>query len=140
MEERKRDLAARVDLSRDERQVAFATEMGAAVDLLRLAGIDVAVDLRVDSLDGDASALLGWAMREGTTNILRHTDARRCTIRAIREDGIVRLELVNDGAGAHRPGGTGLKNLSDRLAAAHGSAMGHALDGGQFRLQVEVPE
>ena len=133
-------LAAEIEaVARDEREVAFPDEAGAAIDLLRLAGIEVAVDLRVEGLDGDASALLGWAMREGATNILRHTDARRCSILAVREDGIVRLELVNDGAGARRTGGTGLKNLSDRLAAAHGRAAGHTLDGGQFRLQVEVP-
>jgi two-component system sensor histidine kinase DesK len=129
-------------VARDEREVAFVTEAGAAVDLLRLAGIDVAVDLRVEDLDGDASALLGWAMREGATNILRHADARSCSIRAVREDGVARLELVNDGAGARRAGGsggTGLQNLSDRLAAVEGRAAGHALAGGRFRLQVEVP-
>jgi two-component system sensor histidine kinase DesK len=133
-------LAAEIEaVARDEREVAFATEMGAAVDLLRLAGIDVAVDVRVQGLDGDASALLGWAVREGATNILRHTDARRCSIRATREDGIVRLELVNDGAGARRTGGSGLENLADRVAAARGRAAAHTLDGGHFRLQVEVP-
>ena len=133
-------LAAEIeDVARDEREVAFASEAGAAVDLLRLAGIDVAVDLRVEGLSYDASALLGWAIREGATNILRHADARRCTIRAVREDGVVRLELVNDGAGARRAGGTGLTNLADRLAAADGRAAGQVLDGGQFRLQVEVP-
>jgi signal transduction histidine kinase len=36
-------------------------------------------------------------------------------------------------------GGTGLQNLSDRLAAVDGRAAGHALAGGHFRLQVEVP-
>jgi two-component system sensor histidine kinase DesK len=133
-------LAAEIEaVARDEREVAFAIEAGAAVDLLRLAGIDVTVDLRVEGLGCDASALLGWAMREGATNILRHADARRCSIRAIREDDVVRLELVNDGAGVRRPGGTGLKNLSDRLAAVDGRAAAHTFDGGHFRLQVEVP-
>jgi len=129
-------------VARDEREVAFITEAGAAVDLLRLAGIDVAVDLRVEDLDGNASALLGWAMREGATNILRHADARSCSIRAVREDGVTKLELVNDGAdtrGSGGSGGTGLQNLSDRLAAVDGRAAGHVLAGGQFRLQVEVP-
>jgi two-component system sensor histidine kinase DesK len=126
-------------VARDEREVAFITEAGAAVDLLRLAGIDVAVDLRVEDLDGNASALLGWAMREGATNILRHADARSCSIRAVREDGVTKLELVNDGAGPRGTGGTGLQNLSDRLAAVDGRAAGHVLAGGQFRLQVEVP-
>jgi len=136
-------LAAEIEaVARDEREVAFAVEAGAAVDLLRLAGIEVAVDLRVEGLDYDASALLGWAMREGATNILRHADARSCSIRAVREDGVARLELVNDGAGTRTTGGTGgtgLQNLSDRLAAVDGRAAGHVLAGGQFRLQVEVP-
>ncbi len=129
-------------VARDEREVAFITEAGAAVDLLRLAGIDVAVDLRVEDLDCNASALLGWAMREGATNILRHADARSCSIRAVREGGVTKLELVNDGAdtrGTGGTGGTGLRNLSDRVAAVDGRAAGHALAGGQFRLQVEVP-
>jgi signal transduction histidine kinase len=34
----------------------------------------------------------------------------------------VRLELVNDGAGAHRTDGSGLQNLADRLAEVDGRA------------------
>ncbi len=129
-------------VARDEREVAFADEATAAIDLLRLAGIEVAVDVRIDNLAGETSALLGWAMREGATNILRHADARRCSIRAVREDEVVRLELVNDGSGDGRTngsGGSGLRSLTDRLTAANGRAAAQALDGGQFRLQVEVP-
>ena len=54
----------------------------------------------------------------------------------------MRLELVNDGSGGRRnggSGGSGLRSLADRLTAANGRAAAQALDGGQFRLQVEVP-
>jgi two-component system sensor histidine kinase DesK len=78
-------------------------------------------------------------VREGTTNILRHSDARHCTINAGRRDGVIRLELVNDGAGARRTRGTGLQNLADRLAELDGRAAGGPLGDGRFRLQVEVP-
>jgi signal transduction histidine kinase len=126
-------------VARDDREVAFATEAGAAVDLLRLAGIDVQATLDVDGLGPDTSAVLGFAMREGATNILRHADARTCTIHAVRENGLVRLELVNDGAVASRGGGTGLRSLADRLAEIDGRAAGEPIGGGRFRLRVEVP-
>lgn len=135
-----RSLADEVEaVARNDREVAFATEAGAAVDLLRLAGIDVDATLDVGGIGPDTSAVLGFAMREGATNILRHADARRCTIRAVREDGVVRLELINDGAGAGRPGGTGLRSLADRLAEVDGRAAGEPIGGGRFRLRVEVP-
>jgi signal transduction histidine kinase len=126
-------------VARDDREVAFATEAGAAVDLLRLAGIDVQATLDLDGLGPDTSAALGFAMREGATNILRHADARTCTIHAVRENGVVRLELVNDGAVASRGGGTGLRSLADRLAEIDGRAAGGPIGGGRFRLRVEVP-
>jgi two-component system sensor histidine kinase DesK len=133
-------LAAEIEaVGRDEREVAFATEAGAAVDLLRLAGIDVRATLDVDGIAPDASAVLGFAVREGATNILRHADARHCTIHALRQDGVIRLELVNDGAGTRRTHGTGLQNLADRLAELDGRAAGGPLGGGRFRLRVEVP-
>lgn len=133
-------LAAEIEaVGRDEREVAFATEAGAAADLLRLAGIDVRATLEVDGITPYASAVLGFAVREGATNILRHADARHCTIHAERRDGFIRLELVNDGAGPRRVRGTGLQNLADRLAELDGRAAGEPLGDGQFRLRVEVP-
>ncbi len=133
-------LAAEVEaVGRDEREVAFATEAGAAVDLLLLAGIDVRAKLDVERLAPDASAALGFAIREGATNILRHADARHCTIHAARQNGVIRLEVVNDGAGARRTHGSGLQSLADRLAELDGRAAGAPLGGGRFRLRVEVP-
>jgi signal transduction histidine kinase len=133
-------LAAEIEaVARDEREVPFATEANAAVDLLRLAGIDVRATLDIDRITPDASAVLGFAIREGATNILRHADARTCTIHVARDDGVIRLELVNDGASAQRAGGTGLQNLADRLSELDGSAAGGPLGGGRFRLRVELP-
>jgi signal transduction histidine kinase len=127
-------------VARDDREVAFATEAGAAIDLLRLAGIEVVATLDVDGLGAETSAALGFAMREGATNILRHADARTCTIVAARgEDGVVRLELVNDGALLRNGAGTGLRSLADRLAELDGLAAGGPIGGGRFRLRVEVP-
>ena len=115
------------------------TELEAAAALLRAAGIEVSTAVNLDGLDDDASTLLGWAIREGTTNILRHANARSCEIVLRRDDGHVQLQLRNDGAGSPRAGGSGLAGLRERLALVEGSARAEALPGGRFQLHVQLP-
>ena len=57
--------------------------------------------------------VLAWAVREGVTNVLRHSDARTCSITARRRGGTVRLEIVNDGV--REPKGE-VEALIDRAA------------------------
>jgi two-component system, NarL family, sensor histidine kinase DesK len=127
-------------IARGEREVSFDAEIRTAVGLLRAAGIEVSTDLNVGDLDGPTSELLGWSIREGATNILRHARARRVWIRAERESGRVVLELRNDGAGGETASGTGLRGLAERAAAENGRAAGRVLPGGEFVLAVTVPE
>lgn len=136
-----RTLLAEVEaVTRGEREVAFATETEAAVELLRAAGVEVSVDVRVERLEAEASSVLGWVVREGTTNILRHADARTCSIQAVHGDGVLRLEVVNDGADRSRDqAGTGLLSLADRASAVSGRLESAPVGDGRFRLSVEVP-
>jgi two-component system, NarL family, sensor histidine kinase DesK len=83
--------------------------------------------------------LLAWAVREGTTNVIRHSDARTCSITASRRDGKVRLEIVNDGARPPTGKGSGLAGLGERARALSGS-MSTEHTGDRFRLTVDVPE
>ncbi len=132
--------AAEVDqVARNQRRVQLVTELEAAAALLRAAGIEVSTAVNLDGLDDDASTVLGWAIREGTTNILRHTNARSCEIVLRRDDGHVQLQLRNDGAGSPRAGGSGLAGLRERLALVEGSARAEALPGGRFQLHVQLP-
>ena len=126
-------------VARDERAIALATETVAAVELLQAAGIAVRTDVRAEGLGGDASSVLGWAVREGATNILRHSRARECDLRVVRTNGVVVLEIVNDGARLREGRGTGLASLADRVAAVEGATTVTATEGGRFRLRVEVP-
>ncbi|MFI6292141.1 sensor histidine kinase [Nonomuraea sp. NPDC050790] len=78
-----------------------------------------------DDLPAEARTLLAAVIREGATNILKHSTAQRCTI-TIR-NGV--LEMSNDGISpsAGEPGG--LRGLSQRLSAAGGSLSAGATDG-----------
>ncbi len=132
--------AAEVDqVASNQRRVQLATELEAAIALLRAAGIKVSTTIDLEELNDDASTLLGWAIREGTTNILRHANARSCEIVLRRDNGRVQLQLRNDGARSPAPGGSGLAGLRERLALVEGSAQAEPLPGGRFQLQVQLP-
>lgn len=129
-------------VTRDDRAVAFSVEAENAIDLLRAAGVTVVsdLDLDLDTLEPDVSAVLGWAVREGTTNVLRHATATHCAIVAWRQHGAIVLELTNDGARGGSLPGTGLAALAERLTRFDGSVEVFVLDRARFRIQVTVPE
>jgi two-component system sensor histidine kinase DesK len=78
---------------------SLADELDAARSTLTTAGIDVTVRLEGTPLPAPLDALLGWVVREGTTNMLRHSKARACEFRLTRVEGMVCLEVRDDGVG-----------------------------------------
>lgn len=48
-------------------------------------------------------AVLAWTVREGATNVIRHSKAHRCSVVLNRDDDYVRLDIVDDGAGGAAP-------------------------------------
>ena len=79
-------------------------------------------------------------MREGATNVLRHSVASACRMTLVRRDRRLRLEVVNDGAELDGPFvGTGLVGLAERARVLAGTVDAQRA-GERFRLVVEVPE
>ena len=72
------------------------------------AAIDSNVDLSLLDLPPSLLRALAWAVREEATNVVGHNDARTCSITARRGDGMVELEIVNDGARGRGEWGYGL--------------------------------
>jgi two-component system sensor histidine kinase DesK len=85
-------------VARDEHGVALPAELDAAAALLGAAGIATRVDVDLPGLAAPAEQVLAWAVREGATNTLRHSEATTWTVTGARQDGRVTLEIVNDGA------------------------------------------
>ena len=87
-------------------------------------------------LSPPARTLLAWAVREGATNVLKHSRATRCSITI---DGGV-LEMRNDGVHAPAGGtGSGLRGLAERMATAGGSFSASPTRTGEFLLRAEGP-
>ncbi len=126
-------------VTRDQREASLREEIQGAAALLAAAGIDARIDTDLPHLSPPVATVLGWAVREGVTNILRHSDAETCTITAGQQDGKIRLEIVNDGAGTAMGEGNGLAGLAERARAISGSAVAQRTVDGRFRLLVELP-
>jgi two-component system sensor histidine kinase DesK len=129
------------------RQRSLAEELRNADEILTAAGIRV--ELPGDWLPPAAPAdgLLAWAVREGVTNLLRHSRAESCRISIGSDAGRICLEITDNGLGprggaesaAAAQGGSGLSGLRERMSAAGGTVEAGAAPGGGFRLRVEVP-
>ena len=128
------------DIAHREPPIALASEIDRAADLLASTGTETRVDIAVDKLPPAVDELFAWALREGVTNVLRHSAATACAINIARQDGLVRFEIVNDGALPASPSGSGLSGIAARASALSGAASARAIGDGRFRLRVDVPE
>jgi len=129
------------------RQPRLESELEGACQLLSAAGIDVRLEPIIEALPPEISAVLAWTVREGVTNVIRHSRAQHCLIRLTQENGRVWAEVINDG-GARvqeestvRPG-LGLAGLRERVSALGGriEAGPLTLSGKEhFRVRMELP-
>ncbi|MFD9000792.1 sensor histidine kinase [Streptomyces sp. NPDC059582] len=129
------------DVVRGYREADLAVELSGAQGVLTAAGIACEVSGEAAGLPGEVQSALGWVVREATTNVLRHGDAGRCTVRLrVLEERVV-LTVENDGstAGTGGAGGSGLAGLRERLRAVDGTLAAGAVGGDGFRLVAEVP-
>jgi two-component system sensor histidine kinase DesK len=123
-----------------EHPVTLRNETQGAAVLLGAASIDAHIDVELVDLAREVDELFGWATREGVTNMLRHSQAASCSIRATRQGGAAFLEIVNDGARSTPGTGTGVTGLSERAQLLSGQVTAGPLENGHYRLFVEVPE
>ena len=119
------------------REVTLVAELASARAALDAAGIEADLPTVVQDVPADRRELFGWAVREGVTNVVRHSRARRCTI-VVGPDAV---EVVDDGAGTSLPAGasggsSGLAGLRERAAALGASVVAETVAGGGFRLRV----
>jgi two-component system, NarL family, sensor histidine kinase DesK len=130
------------------RQPRLANEVDSARQLLEAAGIEYSLQYAGLELPTASDAVLAWTVREGVTNVIRHSHARHCIIRLDRDHNTVHAEVINDGRQRERTSsiqdreGIGLSGLTERVTSLGGSIVaGPVLTSGRtgFRLCVELP-
>jgi two-component system, NarL family, sensor histidine kinase DesK len=122
------------------RKLAFEEALDGARAALTAAGIRFRVDGSADDLPDEVETVLAWALREATTNIVRHSGARECEITVAADGEQVALQVDDDGsADEATTGGAGLVGLAERAQRLHGTLEAGARPGGGFRLRLQVP-
>ncbi len=125
------------------RQQSLAGELSGAQEILEAAGIECKVANAAGSLPPALDIVLAWVVREGVTNVIRHSRAKSCSIRISIEAGSVCAEVVNDGyresATVEGKPGNGLSGLAERVARQGGVIQAGLVPGEgnqKYRLRV----
>jgi two-component system, NarL family, sensor histidine kinase DesK len=139
------------------RKPSLSGELNAAREILAAAGIEYrgAWDNGVLArLPGPQEEALAWVVREGVTNVIRHSRATSCTVRLSMEAHEVSLEIVDQEPGGSqegprgRPGGvmdgepregSGLKGIRERVTGLGGRLRAGFVADGEFALVVRMP-
>jgi two-component system, NarL family, sensor histidine kinase DesK len=124
------------------RQPTLDGELAGARVALSAAGIETEVVRQPAALDPGVEGVLAWAVREGATNVIRHSHATRCTLTISSNLVDAGVEVLDDGVGATRVngnGGHGLEGLTERARGFDGRVEAGSRPGGGYRLAVTVP-
>ncbi|WP_258062892.1 sensor histidine kinase [Rathayibacter sp. AY1C6] len=111
--------------------------LAAARGALAAAGISADLPSSTDTVLPQHRELVGWVIREGATNVVRHSSASRCRIRLTACE----VEIADDGVGPQpgAAGSTGLAGLRERVEAAGGRLSVGTSELGGFRLAATLP-
>ena len=110
------------------REVTLGNELAAAREVLRAAGISADLPGAIDSVTQPDDELFAWVVREGVTNVVRHSRASRCQVVL----GPRSIEICDDGSGADadNPGqrtfGFAGKGFRGRRGSRHRTGRGRA--------------
>jgi two-component system, NarL family, sensor histidine kinase DesK len=121
------------------RQPTLDRELEGALMALSAAGIEASVERPAVALDPDVEAVLAWTVREGATNVIRHSKARHVKLRISANLTDAEVEVLDDGSGGGGDRGHGLSGLAERARSLRGNVEAGAEPGGGYRLAVSVP-
>ncbi|WP_405056398.1 sensor histidine kinase [Kribbella sp. NBC_01505] len=119
------------------RELSLAGELVSARTALQAAEIKPDLPTTMDEVPEENRELFAWVIREGVTNVIRHSGAKRCTIKLTARQ----IEVLDDGKGptpSSTTSGHGLMGLRERADQVGAAVQVGQSPGGGFRLAVKV--
>ncbi len=101
--------------------------------------IPVDVNVTVGRLSEMVESTAYFIVAEALTNVAKHAQAHQATVTIRGNDGLLHVEVGDDGVGGARSDGHGLVGLRDRLAALDGTLRIESPFGGGTRLNASIP-
>ena len=103
--------------------------------------VPVELELRLEGrLPAEVEAAGYFVAAEALTNVAKYARASHARVTASDNGGVLALEVTDDGVGgADAAGGSGLRGLSDRVAALDGELAVDSPAGGGTRVSATIP-
>jgi len=122
---------------------AILTDSGltsAIETLAQRAPLPVVVSADGERLPPPVETAAYYVVAEALANIARYAQANEASVSVRRHNGVVRIDVRDDGVGGADPGGgTGLRGLADRVGALNGHLRVHSPAGQGTHLAAEFP-
>jgi two-component system sensor histidine kinase DesK len=118
------------------RDLTLPGELARAREALAAADIEADLPNSTDEVPSELRELFAWTVREGVTNVIRHSRAAHCTVRlaasgvAVRDDGV--------GPPPAPRAGHGLEGLRERASAVGAVLVTRPLEPAGFELSVQA--
>ncbi|WP_067441847.1 sensor histidine kinase [Nocardioides jensenii] len=115
------------------RDLTLPGELARARNALATAGIAHELPNSAEQVPGDLRELFAWTVREGVTNVIRHSAARSCRVTL----DAASVEIADDGRGPISDTvGNGLRGLRERASGVGATVWTEAPADGGFVLRV----
>lgn len=106
---------------RGYRAGSLREELDAIAQTLATAGVETKIEFAEVNLTPAHEAVIALAIREAATNIVRHANAKRCSIAIARDASACRVTVSDDGRGGDAQYGSGLNGMRERVASLGGT-------------------
>ena len=102
--------------------------------------IPVEIAALAERLPEPIEAAAYYVISESIANVVKHASAASVDVRLSRRDGVVVIEVADDGiGGADSRMGSGLRGLADRVAALDGTLRVESPPSSGTRVVAEIP-
>jgi signal transduction histidine kinase len=108
-------------------------------DVLKDLDLPVRAELPAERFPGEIEASAYFIVAEALTNTIKHSQASAAQVTVQVRDGMLHIEVGDDGIGGADPTGHGLVGMNDRVTALGGGLQIQSPPGAGTRLLVTLP-